>query len=90
MSDICQSCALPFRTEKQHGTNDDGSLNSDYCVYCYKDGKFIDEDFTVDDMANHCAKFMDEVNEVMPKPLSRDEFIQNLQTTLPNLKRWKN
>ncbi|OUM63103.1 hypothetical protein PIROE2DRAFT_10409 [Piromyces sp. E2] len=77
MTDICQSCALPFQSENQHGTNGD-------------DGKFIDENFSVDDMVNYCSKFMDDVNKVMPKPLTREEFVQNLKTTLPNLKRWKN
>ena len=31
------------------GTNADGSKNENYCIYCYKDGKFT-QDCTMDEM----------------------------------------
>ncbi len=37
---FCQSCGMPL-TEDVLGTNADGSKNEDYCMYCYKDGKFL-------------------------------------------------
>ena len=43
------------------GTNADGSKNEDYCMYCYIDGKFLQE-CTMDEMIEHCAQFIDEVN----------------------------
>ncbi|MBO6082186.1 MAG: zinc ribbon domain-containing protein, partial [Bacteroidales bacterium] len=36
---FCQSCGMPL-TKDVFGTNADGSKNEDYCMYCYKDGKF--------------------------------------------------
>ena len=36
---FCQSCGMPL-TREILGTNADGSQNEDYCIYCYKDGKF--------------------------------------------------
>ena len=42
---FCQSCGMPLN-EHVLGTNSDGSKNEDYCMYCYKDGKFLQE-FTV-------------------------------------------
>ena len=39
---FCQSCGMPL-TEDILGTNADGSKNEDYCMYCYKDGKFLQE-----------------------------------------------
>ena len=48
-------------TEEILGTNADGSKNEDYCMYCYKDGKFL-QDCTMDEMIEHCAQFVDEVN----------------------------
>ena len=39
---FCQSCGMPL-TEEVLGTNADGSKNEDYCMYCYKDGKFLQE-----------------------------------------------
>ena len=43
---FCQSCGMPL-TEDVLGTNADGSKNEDYCMYCYKDGKFL-QDCTMD------------------------------------------
>ncbi len=39
---FCQSCGMPL-TEDVLGTNADGSKNEDYCMYCYRDGKFLQE-----------------------------------------------
>lgn len=49
MQKICQSCGMPMKDESIYGTNADGSKNSDYCIYCYKDGKFL-QDCTMDEM----------------------------------------
>ena len=38
---ICQSCGMPLVSDNELGTNKDGSLNTDYCKYCFKDGEFI-------------------------------------------------
>ena len=45
---FCQSCGMPL-TEDVLGTNTDGSKNEDYCMYCYKDGKFL-QDCTMEEM----------------------------------------
>ena len=33
---FCQSCGMPLQAEDQWGTNADGSLNEEYCCYCYQ------------------------------------------------------
>ena len=58
---FCQSCGMPL-INNVLGTNADGSKNEDYCMYCYKDGKFLQE-CTMDDMIEHCSLFVDAVNE---------------------------
>ena len=45
------------------GTNADGSKNEDYCIYCYKDGKFL-QDCTMEEMIEHCAQFVDVLGRV--------------------------
>ena len=59
---ICQSCGMPMTTAEQFGTNADGSQNTDYCVYCYKDGAFL-QNLTMDEMIEHCAQFVEEFNK---------------------------
>ena len=70
------------------GTNVDGSKNEDYCIYCYKDGKFA-QDCTMDEMIEFCAQFVDEVNKNMPKPMTKDEYKGMMRQFFPTLKRWK-
>ena len=45
---FCQSCGMPL-TDEILGTNADGSKNEDYCIYCYRDGKFL-QDCTMEEM----------------------------------------
>ena len=62
---FCQSCGMPL-TQETMGTNADGTKNEDYCIYCYKDGKFA-MDCTMEEMIQFCAQFVDEVNKNLPQ-----------------------
>ena len=84
---FCQSCGIPL-TNEILGTNADGSKNEDYCMYCYKDGKFT-QDCTMDEMIEFCAQFVDEVNKNMTKPMTKDEYKGMMRQYFPMLKRWK-
>ncbi len=70
---FCQSCGMPL-TEDVLGTNADGSKNEDYCMYCYRDGKFL-QDCTMEEMIEHCAQFVGAVNEGLEKPITKEEYI---------------
>ena len=85
---FCQSCGMPLTKNEDCGTNADGSTNYDYCQYCYKDGKFLQE-CTMDEMIEHCAQFVDEVNKNMPKPMTKEEYKQMMHGFFPLLKRWR-
>ena len=85
---FCQSCGMPLMRNEDCGTDADSSINFDYCKYCYADGKFL-QDCTMDEMINHCAQFIDEVNKQMPKPMTREEYVQMMQGFFPMLKRWR-
>ena len=84
---FCQSCGMPL-TDQVMGTNADGSRNEDYCIYCYKDGKFT-TDCTMEEMIEQCAQFIDEVNKNLPKPITKEEYIEQMRTYFPLLKRWR-
>ena len=49
---------MPLAGNGDCGTNADGSTNFDYCRYCYKDGKFL-QDISMDEMIDHCAQFVE-------------------------------
>ncbi len=84
---ICQSCGMPMVTEEQFGTNQGGSKNQDYCVYCYKDGSFTQQ-ITMDEMINHCVQFLDEFNKDNNQKLTKEEAIAQMKIFFPTLKRW--
>lgn len=84
---FCQSCGMPL-TEDILGTNADGSKNEEYCIYCYKDGAFTG-DYTMEQMADFCAQFVDDYNKHTGKSLSREEYKKELLKFFPLLKRWQ-
>ena len=84
---FCQSCGMPL-TDDVLGTNADGSKKEDYCMYCYMDGKFL-QDCTMDEMIEHCAQFVGAVNEGLPNPITKEEYIGQMKRYFPQLKRWR-
>ena len=85
---FCQSCGMPLTCNDDCGHDADGSINFDYCKYCYDEGRFL-QDFTMDEMIEHCSQFVDEVNKHMPKPMTREEYKQMMLAFFPKLKRWR-
>ena len=85
---FCQSCGMPLTREEDCGTDADGSINFDYCRYCYKDGRFL-QDMTMEQMIEHCAQFVDELNRNMPQPMTKEEYRQMMYSFFPMLKRWR-
>lgn len=80
---ICQSCGMPMQ-ENQYGTNQGGSMNDEYCCYCYKDGAFV-QDCTMEEMADFCAPI--EVEGGRSKTI--EEAKAGLMQYFSTLARWK-
>ena len=84
---FCQSCGMPLNDEIL-GTNADNTPNEDYCIYCYKNGKF-EQDLTMEQMIDHCAQFTDEINKNSGQHLTVEQMKEQLRQFFPLLKRWK-
>jgi len=74
-------------TNDNKGTDTDGSSNDDYCIYCYKDGKFT-QDMTMEQMIDFCARFTDEINKQSGSNLSPEQAKEQMRRFFPSLKRW--
>jgi hypothetical protein len=85
---ICQSCGMPMTTAEYFGTNIGGSVNEEYCIYCFKDGKFT-ADVTMDEMIAHNVQYLDEFNGVAGLKLTEEQAIAQMKEYFPQLKRWK-
>lgn len=84
---FCQSCGMPLNDDNK-GTNADGTVSEDYCVYCYKDGKFL-QDVTMEQMIEHCAQFTYEINKQSGQNLTVEQAKEMMRQFFPHLKRWK-
>lgn len=84
---FCQSCGMPLETEEVMGTNKEGSKNTDYCIYCYKEGNFT-EDVTMDEMIEISLKHMKEFFKDDPSFKEEEEALATMKEFFPKLKRW--
>ncbi len=80
---MCQSCGLPFNEEHAHfiATEPDGS-ESIYCTNCYKCGKFIEPNISMEEM-------IEKIVPVLGNVIGEDEARKELNSLFPTLKRWK-
>lgn len=80
----CQSCGLPWDKDPNGGgTNSDGSKNEVFCSYCFKDGAFVQPDWTAADMQDYVVKVLTKkgVPEFLGKMMVKE---------IPKLERWTN
>lgn len=77
---ICQCCGMPLEDELV-GLNGDGSLNEDYCKWCYADGVYTYSN--MDDLIDVCVSHL--VNEGFTEEQAR----AHMKSTLPTLDYWK-
>lgn len=86
-TDICQSCGMKMNDEV-YGKNADGSVNTEYCKYCYPNGSFS-HDETMEEMIESNLNFLDEMNAESGRNLTPDEARAEMMKFFPTLKRWK-
>lgn len=78
---ICQCCGMPLEDDGLLGRNADGTLNENYCRWCYADGAFTYSD--PDALIEVCIRHM--VGESFTEEQARS-YMRGL---LPTLEHWK-
>ena len=81
---VCQSCCVVLDQDELAGTEANGEKSQDYCIYCYKEGKFTQPDATLDVMINISA----EVWADKDPNVTIEQAKAQLRKKLPFLKRW--
>ncbi len=81
---FCQSCGMPLTKVEDKGTNADGIVNEDYCVYCYKDGAFT-QDMTMEQMIELCVPCVSKGEPYADEETAR----KGMNEFFPTLKRWR-
>ncbi|MBQ6662913.1 MAG: helix-turn-helix domain-containing protein [Firmicutes bacterium] len=77
---ICQCCGMPLE-DSIRGRNRDGSLNDDYCKWCYADGTYTYSD--MDDLIDVC------VGNLVGESFTEEEARAYMKEMLPKLDYWK-
>ena len=80
---ICQSCTYPVNDPNELGTNANGTWNIDYCIYCYKDGEWVDPAMTVQGIIDYTIPYMTSPS------MTAEQAREKLEAYVPMLKRWK-
>lgn len=78
---ICQCCGMPLESDAIIGRNQDGTMNEDYCKWCYADGTFTYNN-------------MNELIDVCVQNMAKDNFTEEqarnyMEKLLPTLDYWK-
>ncbi|MBQ3266020.1 MAG: helix-turn-helix domain-containing protein [Ruminococcus sp.] len=77
---ICQCCGMPLEDDII-GRNQDGTLNEDYCKWCYADGEYTYSD--MDELIDVCIPHM------VKEGFSKEQARTYMKEMLPKLDYWK-
>lgn len=78
---ICQCCGMPLDNDAIISHNHDGTLNEDYCKWCYADGTYTYND--MDDLIEVCVKNM------VSEDFTEEQARSYMKDLLPTLDYWK-
>ena len=73
---------MPIESDDQLGAEKDGSINQDYCKYCYKDGEFLDK-VSMEEYIEMCSQFGEQAG------MTNEQMREYCTQVFPTLKRWK-
>ncbi|MBQ6018814.1 MAG: helix-turn-helix domain-containing protein [Clostridia bacterium] len=77
---VCQCCGMPLE-DAIIGRNKDGTLNEDYCQWCYADGTYTYSD--MDDLIDVCVRHM------AGDGFTEEQAREYMKKRLPQLDYWK-
>ena len=78
---ICQCCGMPIEDDAIMGRDSDGTLNEDYCKWCYADGTYTYSN--MDDLIDVCVKNM------VSEDFTEEQARSYMKEILPKLDYWK-
>lgn len=78
---ICQCCGMPIEDDAVLGRNKDGTLNDEYCKWCYADGVFTYNN--MDELIEVC------VPNMVGKDFTEKRARAYMKKLLPQLDYWK-
>jgi len=84
---VCQSCAMKLTDINEMGTGKDDGVDQDYCVHCFKNGKFTAN--TIEEAVEGNLPFLNEFNAENDTNFTEAQARDVLRAHLKTLKRWR-
>ena len=78
---ICQCCGMPLEDDSILSKEPDGSINEEYCKWCYTDGEF--KYSSKEQLIDFCVEHM--ANDNWPA----EQVRAHMESVVPQLKHWK-
>lgn len=78
---ICQCCGMPLEDDGIIGRNRDGTMNEDYCKWCYADGTFTYNN--MNELIDVC------VQNMIGENFTSEQARKYMEKLLPTLDYWK-
>jgi radical SAM superfamily enzyme len=78
----CQSCGMPV-SPGYYGTEADGKVNPEYCMFCYKSGAFTEPNLTLEGMIDKSVRHMTE-----SMGFEKEKAAEMSRAVIPTLRRW--
>lgn len=75
---------MPLMKKELSGTEQDGSKSDLYCIYCYREGNFVDPTLTEEKMIQKVVAI-----SVEKKIFSKEQAETFAKKVIPTLSRWK-
>ncbi len=79
---ICQCCGMPLNDDALLSHEPDGSINEDYCQWCYADGRFVYN--SKEALIEFCLAHLPN-----PQGLPQEELREQYDRHLSTLKYWQ-
>lgn len=79
---VCQCCGMPLENDDIISHNSDGSMNEEYCKWCFADGTYTYSD--MDNLIDVCVEHM------VGEDLTEEQARCYMKELLPKLNYWKN
>ena len=79
---ICQCCGMPLTETSLFSREPDGSINDEYCKWCYVDGQFTYD--SMDRLIDTCVPML-----ANSTGMTQDEARNMMERMVPELKHWK-
>ncbi len=83
---ICQCCGMPTPTDDLLGYFPDGRKNQDYCLYCFKEGRF--NTASMEEQIRSNVAYLEQFNRDAGTNMTVEEAKATMAEFFPTLKRW--